>query len=463
MNLRSKILLLATVPLLAAVAAITHLVESQTTKAAQQTKEIFEKAMVESKKEELLHYIALARTSIDHLYDPKGVAATPDEAQAKGMARSVLDKMTFGPDGYFFVYDYSGISIVHPKQPWRVGQNYLELRDREGRTVIRNLIDAAKTGGDFTRYSWVRPSTGTVGEKIGYAIPLERWNWMLGTGIYIDDVLASTRSSEQEVHEILSQTSRWIVLIALTAVLGVFGIGIIINVRESRLADGKLRILTQRIVAAQEDERSRVARELHDSVSQTLVAVKYTLERAKRVTDSSQHEIVTTIDRASTTLDSAIREVREVSHGLRPGHLDDLGLSRALENLADEFSARTGVKVTLETISFKKLLPNEAKTALYRIAQEALTNVERHADARQVDISLTLNPDGVSLRISDDGSGFRKARSNKVSRGNMGIGLRNMQERVESFGGHFDVESGDDGTTVSARLPRKILREPTGS
>ena len=89
--------------------------------------------------------------------------------------------------------------------------------------------------------------------------------------------------------------------------------------------------------------------------------------------------------------------------------------------------------------------------------------MERHAGARQVDISLTLNPDGVSLRISDDGSGFRKARSNKVSSGNMGIGLRNMQERVESLGGHFDVESGDDGTTVSARLPRKILREPTGS
>lgn len=459
MNLRLKVLLLAIIPLVLALGAVAYIATYQSAKLARHEIDVFEKTMIKAKQAELLNYVALALTSIDHLYNVEETRSAEDEAEAQRLVKQVLDRLTYGTDGYFFVYDERGNNLVHPKQTWRVGKNYWELEDENGLKVIQRLIEEGRAGGGYVRYAWEQPSTGEVTDKIGYAVFLDRWNWMLGTGIYIDDVITQVNLAKEEFDSQIRETFWLISLIAFGAVVVVFGAGIAINIHETRLADGKLQALTEKIVATQEEERGRVARELHDSISQILVSVKFALEQATMTIGERLSPASAAIDRANDNLNLAIREVRRISHDLRPGILDDLGLSKALENLAEDFSSRTGIEVAVRTTGFKNLLRDEVKTALYRIAQESLTNVERHAGASKVELGLLRNRNDVTLRIADDGQGFDLQR---LSRGaaKFGIGLKNMKERLERLNGALIIESSPAGTVIEAKLPHSVLQSP---
>jgi two-component system NarL family sensor kinase len=149
--------------------------------------------------------------------------------------------------------------------------------------------------------------------------------------------------------------------------------------------------------------------------------------------------------------------VRRISRDLRPGALDDLGLGPALKTLTDEFGSRTGIKAELETVVFRNRLDDEAKIALFRIAQEALTNIERHASATEVHIRLYGHQRGATLRIQDNGSGFAYDRSGG------GLGLRNMQERIEHLDGTLRILSSEDGTSIEAEVPLTHLLRPDDS
>ena len=281
MNLRLKILLLATIPLVAAITVITAIVSHQSATLSERQIAVFEETLLEARKAELLKYVSLAVTSIDHLYSTSLPSSPEDEAKAKTIAKKILNKLSFGPDGYFYVYDYNGTNIVHPKQTWRVGNSYWDLEDKKGRKVIQNLISEARSGGGHYRYLWEKPSSGEIADKLGYAVGLPRWQWMIGTGIYIDDVTRQVQLARAEVNKGIRETFLLISAITLGAIVSVFATGVAINLHETRLANGKLQELTQKIVSAQEEERGRIARELHDSISQILVSVKFTLERAQ--------------------------------------------------------------------------------------------------------------------------------------------------------------------------------------
>jgi len=230
---------------------------------------------------------------------------------------------------------------------------------------------------------------------------------MVGTGLYIDDAVAHVQAFEAEVSERIRETSIIILAISLAALAAVFVTGVAINLHERRMADAKLKELTQRIVETQEEERGRVARELHDGISQILVSVKYTLELALgQARKGTGDDVAGSIEKGSDGLNAAIKEVRRISRDLRPSALDDLGLSPALQSLAGEFSERTGITVETKTVAFKNLLPNDAKTTLFRVAQEALTNIERHARADRVELELSAPNGAVTLTVRDNGAGF---------------------------------------------------------
>lgn len=454
MNLRQKILLLATVPLILAVSAIVLLVTYQAQSLSDEEIATFERNMLAAKKSELVNYLNLAQTSIRHIYEN----ASPDDEIAQQQVKEILNALTYGPDGYFFVYDFQGTNLVHPKQSHRVGNNWWDLEDPTGNLVIQHLIARAREGGGFHRYMWEKPSTGEVADKIGYAIALDKWQWMVGTGLYIDDVVKQVQTIESEVTERIRETSIFILIITFGALILVFVTGVLINLHERRLADAKLKELTQRIVETQEEERGRVARELHDGISQILVSVKYALELALNKARGDKDDATESIEKGADGLDMAIKEVRRISRDLRPSALDDLGLSPALESLASEFSERTGIEVEIKTVAFRNLLPKDAKTTLFRVAQETLTNIERHAHADHVEIVLSSPKGSVTLTISDNGTGFDSQRSDAQKNLVSGIGLRNMQERLEHHNGELLVSSSADGTTVQAKLPRGLLR-----
>ena len=188
MQFRHQILALAIVPLILAIVAITWLVTWQSASLARASIDTFERNMVQAKQDELLNLTNMALSAIDGIYRDAG----PNDEVAKAQVQSILNALDYGQDGYFFVYDYDGVNIVHPRQTYRPGQNWLNLTDPNGDRVIYNLIEKAKEGGGLHSYLWEKPSAGTIAEKFSFAVGLDKWEWMLGTGVYLDDVFAQT-------------------------------------------------------------------------------------------------------------------------------------------------------------------------------------------------------------------------------------------------------------------------------
>lgn len=445
MRLKHKVIVLAVLPLIAAVAAIAIMVTIQARELERQQEVELKEAMLSAKRAELQHYVQLARTSIDHLY------AGRDDEVAKEEAKRILGEMNYGTDGYFFAYDVSGLNIVHPRQSELVGRNLWDKKDSEGLPVIQQLVAVAASGDGFLQYKWNKPSTGKETDKLGYVVKLERWGWVLGTGIYLDDVeLVRTRLRDRMSSRITG-TVLGFTIVGIVAAFIVFSGGMALNISEHQLADRRLKALAQRIVTSHEEERTRVARDLHDGLSQLLVSVKFHLELAKERALAGRDDVAEHIGKGLDGLGVAIAEIRTISHNLRPSLLDNLGLSAAVQQLLDEFRLRTGIVVEADIAKVDLLADEAGATTLYRIAQEALTNIERHAVAHHVRLVLGSGEGKVRLLIADDGVGFDTSRIDHPRSG--GIGLRNMRERIEHHGGRLEVSSTAGHTELCATLP----------
>ena len=449
MNLRHQIVALAIVPLVIAILTITAFITWQAASLAQSSIDTFERNMLKAKETELLNLTNLARSAIEEVY----ASADANDEAAKDRVRSILTSLDYGKDGYFFVYDYDGNNVVHPRQTFRPGHNWLDLTDPDGNQVIANLIRKAKEGGGLYQYKWEKPSSGTMADKLSFAMGLDKWQWMLGTGVYLDDVFAQTAAAKADLREKIGHTFLVVAFIAVPAVMVVFATCMLVTLRERRMADGKLKALTQRIIDTQEEERARLARELHDGISQNLVGVRYAIDLAGRKVRNHTADASGAIDKGVEALNGAIKEVRRLSHDLRPPALDDLGLTAALTALSNHFSERTGIRTVLAADAGKDRLKPEASTALYRVAQEALNNIERHSGAREVQIKLWSARGRMRMTVADNGNGFEENAGGARDGHQGGLGLRNMQERMAHFGGLLMVKSSPDGTVLTAMMP----------
>lgn len=315
------------------------------------------------------------------------------------------------------------------------------------------LLKTAQSGGGFQRYAWNKPSTGEITDKLSYVVTLDRWGWILGTGIYQEDVERFTQQARDEVARGIHQTMLEIALVALVAVWLVFAGGMTLNFSEQRLADRKLRHLTRRIISLQEEERTRIARELHDGISQLLVSIKFKFELATHVLEKQQYDKgLNLLKDATERMGEAIGEVRSLSHDLRSSLLDSLGLPAAIGHLAAEFEQRTGLQVSCSVDAFEGRLSDAVAVSLFRIVQEGLANIERHARARNVSIMLRSDDTSIRLTMVDDGTGFDIA---EVTRRQAGIGLRNIRERVEQFGGRLELTSVPGRSELDVLLPAR--------
>jgi len=452
-----KLFLLASVPLILAVTLISLVVTVQSRALAEREIKALETQLIDAKKEELRNYLAIARTAFVNTYGLAG----PNDAKAKLTVTQELSSILYGNDGYFFVFDYDGNNLVAPRQTFLINKNWTGLKDIDGTPITDELIRIAREGGGYHTFEWPKPSTGATERMIVYVNGLQDWRWVVGTGIFIGDVLDTVAASRADVEARIKRTSLYIVGIAIAALIGVFLSGMVLNIRERRLADAKLKDLTQRIIDTQEEERGRVARELHDGISQMLVGVRYALELCKRQVGLGDARAPATLGKGIDGLGSAIQEVRRISRDLRPGVLDDLGLGPALKMLTDDFSTRTGISTHFETVVFRNRLDEEARIALYRIAQEALTNIERHAEASRVDVTLKGQRDGGMLRISDNGKGMVWPPAARSQRRAVGLGLRNMQERIEQLGGTMQITAAPGkGTSIAALVPLTHMLRP---
>ena len=424
-----------------------YLVTDEYRKLSSESLKTLENFFYQQKKQELKNYTALATAAVEHL----SLEGEANSQLQKDKVADILNLMLYdGDDGYFFIYDETGTNVSHPKEPFRVGKNWWELENR-GEKIIQILIKNAQAGGDFYKYHWSKPSSGVLSEKMSYSIYLQDLNWMLGTGIYLDDVNNQLKKLQLEIDQHIYKTKQIILAVALTSLALLFLFGTFIYLKQKRKNDITINKLGQRIINLQEEERRHISRNLHDGIVQILISIKYSLEATGLLLKKQQQDKPKCLLQAEQNLSTAIQEIRRISHHLHPRVLDELGLSSAIDALVKEFSERTGLQVKITTPAVRKILPDNISSSLYRMVQESLTNIEKHAQATNVDIEMTLNRKWLTLKIADDGVGFKTRK--QLREKDFGIGLRNLAERIEYHNGHFNYSSSSAGTIIVARIP----------
>ena len=454
MQLRLKIFLLSIVPMSIALGSVILTVRHQTVQLAKQERDLIESSYLASREAELRAHVKLAQSAIAPLVKDTAKPLRQAEAMA------ILGRLEYGEDGYFFVYDMAGNNLVHPRQPGLVGQNLLGLKDRSGESPIEKLLEATRSGGGIVRYYWEKPSSQQVAFKLGYVEPVPAWGWMLGTGLYLDDIEQALQKIDVRAQANIRETEVRMYAIAAISIILMGITGLALNISDNKESSAKLRVLAQRVVQSQEEERLRVARELHDGIVQVLVSSKFFLETAQLQLEnrragatqaaSADLQIIGPLKRGLERLSLALSEVRRISHGLRPALLDDFGLGPAIAVLASEVAEQCSLKIVFSTHGRPCAIPMSQSTSLFRISQEALTNARLHSGAVHVRVRLVYHRRQISLSIKDDGKGFdlRQIQTDQRS----GIGLRNMRERMEGLGGTLKIYADDDGTEVQAWL-----------
>ncbi len=238
--------------------------------------------------------------------------------------------------------------------------------------------------------------------------------------------------------------------------------GTVQDITERKRTEEMLRHLPGRVLEAQESERKRIARELHDSVGQMLSAAKMRIHALTSGMGLLQSEVPTHLDQVRSVIQRAIEEVRRISHNLRPSELDDFGLLPALQSLCEEFQEHAKIRTILTQPTHIFDFPDDVNLTAYRVVQEALNNAEKYAQASSVTVEVTADGSSLHIRIKDDGRGFDPSGMKPSRQG--GFGLMGMVERVGLVGGNATVESTiGRGTTISVRIPVASTEERRAS
>ncbi len=274
-------------------------------------------------------------------------------------------------------------------------------------------------------------------------------------------------AEEARLLELRQQRSRLLYKWAIVVLCTSFGVALwllsihyrlLMSELESRLSaensaresEQSLRLLTIRLLQLQDEERRKFSRELHDSLGQYLVSAKMNLDMLAR---NFPREAL--LAEAVRSLDQAIAETRTISHLLHPPLLDEVGFVSAAKWYIDGFAQRSGIEVVFDMPAEAPHLPQQVNIVLFRILQESLTNIHRHATANKAEIRLSYFPDRVSLTVHDYGKGMppELLRTFATKGINVGVGLAGMRERARELGGEIKISSTNDGTTLSVDIP----------
>ncbi|SFO03870.1 cache domain-containing protein [Nitrosospira briensis] len=454
MNLRQKIILFAVLPMMLALCAIALTVRHHAISLSQQQREVIKPAYLAMKDAELKNYVEYANRIITHLQE-----TSRTDAEAKEKAKAFLEKMDDGKDSYFFVYDLQGTLLAHPKHGESVGESLWELQDSTGKFIIQDLIRIAREGSGYETYVWPKFSTGSSDPKPkrAYVTAVPEWRWMIGTGVYLDDVDKALAEIDSQVSRNIENTMFWIAGIAFLAAVVIF-LGLISNIRERTVLDDRLgeantnlAVLTQRLIIARKEESERI-RNLHDGIQSMLTAIKMNIEIAlfKLPKTSQLSRECAPFKSAAKLLGGTLGDLRKIIKGT--SIIDpNLSLTDQLNKLTLDMST-VSTPITFTVTGEIKDLSLNAKEALFMTTKPALENILKHAAAQHAFVRLEGMPDCVKLEICDDGKGFDvgQAHNNPDS----GMGLFSMKERLKAMGGELTVASSpDDGTCLVATLP----------
>jgi signal transduction histidine kinase len=223
--------------------------------------------------------------------------------------------------------------------------------------------------------------------------------------------------------------------------------------KQSRQMHDQLRMLSRQLLSAHEDERKMISRELHDVIAQILATISLRLGALRKEAALNTKGLERSIARTQLLVEKSVNIVHRFARELRPTVLDDLGLIPALHTFMKSFREQTGIHVSLSAFADLERVTGKKRTVLFRVAQEALTNVARHAQASQAEVSIKKHDDAICMTVRDNGKGFREGFPTVAKKGKR-LGLLGMRERLEMVGGKFSITSNvGEGTVVLARIP----------
>jgi signal transduction histidine kinase len=230
---------------------------------------------------------------------------------------------------------------------------------------------------------------------------------------------------------------------------------IVQDITTLKRAEYSVRSLSRRLLQIRDEERRRLARDLHDSLGQMLTAVKMNLSYVSRDTSALSERGSTAINESVELVDVALKEVRTLSHLLHPPMLDEVGLVPALRWYANGFAQRSGIQVELDLPSSLGRLPTELETAVFRVVQESLTNVHRHSASPTAAVRLQTEDGNLHVTVSDQGCGIppEKLSNSQDGTSAVGVGLLGMRERLRQLDGKLEISSNTQGTDIHATIP----------
>jgi PAS domain S-box-containing protein len=227
--------------------------------------------------------------------------------------------------------------------------------------------------------------------------------------------------------------------------------------KERIQAEKRLRYLSSRLLKSQESERKRLSKELHDELGQSLALLKHMLRSANRSNPGPSPSPETSIDETITFVDQIIESLRRISKDLSPAILEDLGLTAALQWALDTFSRKHAIETFFQMADIDNLYSAEVKVNIYRIIQESLNNIGKHARAERVSVTARRKKGSVSFTVEDDGRGFELGRVKKDNLAGSGMGLDIMTERAHMIGASLEIESAPGkGTRIRLHVPSRI-------
>lgn len=295
-------------------------------------------------------------------------------------------------------------------------------------------------------------------EVIGHTkVELQLWIDVGEREILVDTVRRQGNARDQEVH-FRTKSGQVLVILLSVELIELQGQQCLLTVGQDvtarKQAEGELRHLSGRLLQSQDEERRRIARDLHDSTGQDLVALATMLGQLRASPPSREQKSRKLLSACKELADQCIREVRTLSYVLHPPVLDDAGLVDAIRDYVKGFTLRSGIQVTLELSSLFGRMARDVELALFRVVQESLTNIHRHSGSRLARIRIDRNSN-LTLEISDLGqdspAGASEVREQPLL--GAGVGIHSMQERVRLIGGHLEVDFANHGTTVRVTMP----------
>lgn len=443
---RSRTLRLVLVPLVLTSVMYIVLALVLMNQFSQESAAISRSQMVLNREIELANYTQLGLTAAEFMREAARTGAQDPREAVKGLFRA----MEFGEDGYFFVYDYDGTNLAHPRLPKIENTSLWNMQDPNGVYVIRELIAAAKNDGGLVDYIWDKPSAGRVVDKIGYADGIQDWGWMVGTGLYIDDIDRAEGAMLARLDERRNQAVLY--LAGLGIVMTVL-IGLIVGRRgfmQGQVADSELGSLSRELSKDRDAIKASIAGDMMATLAPVAARARDAIIGARNALGAQAN----VLDEALAAAEQLDSDIDAMAQNLRPVITSPEGFLSSIRHLLSLAEHRSGIRTTVQSDGRLAALDGPTLTELFKQIEELVHNAERHAQAQEITVRIRQHRSDLTVEVRDDGTGFEVQ---KATAGEHGSGIARLREQVRAIGGELQMLSVPSrGTVGRISLPTSV-------